>query len=80
MGLLGLFRRQRDGTPAVSMPSAKKKKLTVRIPEPLLLAVKEKCVRSNITLNEATNLLFTWLNNEFIEFEIVKRVKRRRER
>lgn len=89
MRLLSLFRRQRavsgDGNvTAQTKPQERKpmlstttKKVTVRVPEPLLRSMSEICRSKGLSLNEATNLLYSWTVNQTLEFEVIKRVRKR---
>ncbi len=82
MRFLHLFRRQktrrqRDVIADVMLTSGKKKRLTVRIPLSLYQAVASICKQKGLTINEAVILLFKWTSEQTLEFEIVKRVRRR---
>ena len=78
MGFLGkVFRRQRDVIDGVCKTSGKKKRLTIRVPEVLFSAMKDICDKHGLRVNEATILLYEYMANQTLEFEIVRRVKKR---
>ena len=61
----------------VIIPSDRKKRVTLRIPMPLFHSASKICKDKGLSFNEGSCLLFKWLAEQEIEFEIVRRVRKR---
>lgn len=57
----------------------KRKRVTLRVPAQLYNTMNEACKKNGLTFNEGSILLYQWLGSQVLEFEVVRRVRKRKQ-
>lgn len=73
------FLKRNNPKADVTMPSGRRLKLTVRVPALMLEGMRKECKSKGISINEATTMLYSWILNKRIEFEVIKRIRERKD-